>query len=182
MSAFAVRLACLPQLRTPARAFVDVLTGSPKTMPYLHNLDPQQRRAVEHGSRRRQEARDRQEISLSGGRDDRLTSASDSRGCGYSPQRSCQTKKSHHRETGRNKCAFGTGNPACAAFTAGAFSLSLVLTLGAARAENNTYVMKVTGPTIERCAALICQEFCRRGGTRFGGRIKSEVYPASQLG
>jgi TRAP-type transport system periplasmic protein len=71
---------------------------------------------------------------------------------------------------------------ACAAFTAGAFSLSLVLTLGAARAENNTYVMKVTGPTINDAPHLFAKNFAAAVERDSGGRIKSEVYPASQLG
>ena len=74
------------------------------------------------------------------------------------------------------------GIRACAAFTAGAFSLSLVLTLGAARAENNTYVMKVTGPTINDAPHLFAKNFAAAVERDSGGRIKSEVYPASQLG
>ena len=42
------------------------------------------------------------------------------------------------------------------------------LTLGVARAEGKTYVMKVSGPDHQRCTAPLYEEFCRRGRTGFG--------------
>jgi hypothetical protein len=48
-----MRLACLPQLRTPAKQYSlggnDSRPSPPMTIPYLDKLNPQQRRTVEHG-------------------------------------------------------------------------------------------------------------------------------------
>jgi TRAP-type transport system periplasmic protein len=65
---------------------------------------------------------------------------------------------------------------------AGAFVLSLMLTLGAARAEDKTYVMKVTLPTINDAPHQFAKDFAAAVERDSGGRIKGEVYPASQLG
>src|SRR6516162_4977012 len=69
---------------------------------------------------------------------------------------------------------------ACAAVVAGMFAL--LLTLGAARAQEKTYVMKVTGPTINDAPHLFAKNFAAAVEKDSGGRIKTEVYPASQLG
>ena len=69
---------------------------------------------------------------------------------------------------------------ACAAVVAGMFAL--LLTLGAARAQEKTYVMKVTGPTINDAPHLFAKNIAAAVERDSGGRIKSEVYPASQLG
>lgn len=69
-----------------------------------------------------------------------------------------------------------------AALIAGVFVLLLALTLGAAQAEDKTYVMKVTGPTINDAPHLFAKNFAAAVERDSGGRIKSEVYPASQLG
>ena len=74
------------------------------------------------------------------------------------------------------------GIRARAAFAAGAFVLSLTLTLGAARAGDKTYVMKVTLPTLNDTPHLFAKNFAAAVERDSGGRIKSEVYPASQLG
>ena len=63
-----------------------------------------------------------------------------------------------------------------------AFILSLALMLGAACAEDKTYVMKVTGPTINDTPHLFMTNFAAAVERDSGGRIKGEVYPASQLG
>ena len=63
-----------------------------------------------------------------------------------------------------------------------AFVLSLALMLGAARAEDKTYVMKVSGPTINDTPHLFMRNFAAAVEKDLGGRIKGEVYPASQLG
>ena len=68
------------------------------------------------------------------------------------------------------------------AAAAGAFVLSLMLTLGAARAEDKTYVMKVTLPTINDAPHQFAKDFAAAVERDSGGRIKGEVYPASQLG
>jgi len=68
------------------------------------------------------------------------------------------------------------------AVTAGAVGLSFALTLGAAQAQEKTYVMKVTTPTINDGPHLLAKNFAAAVERDSGGRIKSEVYPASQLG
>jgi TRAP-type transport system periplasmic protein len=56
------------------------------------------------------------------------------------------------------------------------------LTLGIARAQDKTYVMKVTGSTINDAPHLFMKNFAAAVERDSGGRIKGEVYPASQLG
>ncbi len=73
-----------------------------------------------------------------------------------------------------------SGKVAHAAAVTGALVLSTVLTLSAARAQ--TYVMKVTTPTINDAPHLLAKNFAAAVERDSGGRIKSEVYPASQLG
>ena len=63
-----------------------------------------------------------------------------------------------------------------------ALVMSLGLTLGTARAEDKTYVMKVTTPTINDGPHLLAKNFAAAVERDSGGRIKGEVYPASQLG
>ena len=62
----------------------------------------------------------------------------------------------------------------------------LALMLGPARAQDSnqtkTYVMKVTTPTINDAPHLLAKNFAAAVERDSGGRIKSEVYPASQLG
>ena len=69
-----------------------------------------------------------------------------------------------------------------AASAAGAVALSLVFALGAARADDKTYVMKVTTPTLNDGPHQLAKNFAAAVERDSGGRIKSEVYPASQLG
>src|ERR1700729_974215 len=68
------------------------------------------------------------------------------------------------------------------AAAAGAFVLSLALTLGAARAQDKTYVMKITTPTLNDAPHQLSKNFGAAVERLSGGRIKAEVYPASQLG
>ena len=67
-----------------------------------------------------------------------------------------------------------------------AFSLLLALPLTAARAQDKaqdkTYVMKITLPTINEAQHLLAKNFAAAVEKDSGGRIKGEVYPASQLG
>ena len=56
------------------------------------------------------------------------------------------------------------------------------LTLGAARAEDNKYVMKISGPTINDAPHLFMKNYAAAVERDSGGRIRGEVYPASQLG
>jgi TRAP-type transport system periplasmic protein len=60
--------------------------------------------------------------------------------------------------------------------------LALALTLGAAQAQDKTYVMKVTLPTINDAPHQFAKDFAAMVEKDSGGRIKGEVYPASQLG
>jgi TRAP-type transport system periplasmic protein len=64
---------------------------------------------------------------------------------------------------------------------AGALAVS-ALTCGAARAEDQTYVMKISTPTIHDVPDTYAYNFAAAVEKDSGGRIKTEVYPASQLG
>jgi TRAP-type transport system periplasmic protein len=61
-------------------------------------------------------------------------------------------------------------------------SSMLLSWLGAAQAQDKTFVMKVTTPTINDAPHLLAKNFAAAVERDSGGRIKSEVYPASQLG
>ena len=56
------------------------------------------------------------------------------------------------------------------------------LTLGTARAEDQRYVMKISGPTINDAPHLFMKIYAAAVERDSGGRLKPEVYPASQLG
>jgi TRAP-type transport system periplasmic protein len=80
-----------------------------------------------------------------------------------------------------------SGNRAIFARAAGAagasvLALALALTFGAARAQDKTFVMKVTLPTINDAPHQFAKDFAALVEKDSGGRIKGEVYPASQLG
>ena len=65
----------------------------------------------------------------------------------------------------------------------GALVISLTLTLGLSRAaEDKTYVMKITTPTINDAPHQFAKNLAAAIERDSGGRIKGEVYPASQLG
>ena len=65
---------------------------------------------------------------------------------------------------------------------AGACTPLLGTTLGAARAEDKTYVMKLGTATINEAQHEWCKRFVAMVEKDSGGRIKGEIYPASQLG
>jgi TRAP-type transport system periplasmic protein len=69
------------------------------------------------------------------------------------------------------------GSAAC-----GALIVSLAMTLAAARADDKTYVMKITLPTINEAQHQLAKNYAAAVERDSGGRIKGEVYPASQLG
>jgi TRAP-type C4-dicarboxylate transport system substrate-binding protein len=72
------------------------------------------------------------------------------------------------------------GSPtACAA---GAGIVLLALTLSAARADDKTYVMKLGTATINDAQHEWCKRFVAMVEKDSAGRIKGEIYPASQLG
>jgi TRAP-type C4-dicarboxylate transport system substrate-binding protein len=66
--------------------------------------------------------------------------------------------------------------------TACTFILAVALTFTAARAQDKAYVMKITLPTINEGQHLFAKNFAAAVERDSGGRIKGEVYPASQLG
>jgi len=68
------------------------------------------------------------------------------------------------------------------AVAAGAFVVSMALTLGAARAQDKTYPMKITLATINDQLFAFVKNYAAAIEKDSGGRIKPEVYPASQLG
>jgi TRAP-type transport system periplasmic protein len=63
-----------------------------------------------------------------------------------------------------------------------ACTLALLLPLNAARAQDKTYTMKITLPTINEAQHLLAKNYAAAVEKDSGGRIKGEVYPASQLG
>ncbi len=70
-----------------------------------------------------------------------------------------------------------------AACAAGALALSFAATPGTALgADDKTYVMKITLPTIHDTLEQYSRNFAAAIEKDSGGRIKGEVYPASQLG
>jgi TRAP-type mannitol/chloroaromatic compound transport system substrate-binding protein len=64
----------------------------------------------------------------------------------------------------------------------GAFVISAVFCLGTARADDKTYVMKITLPTLNDAPHVLAKNFAAAVERDSGGRIKGEIYPASQLG
>ena len=65
---------------------------------------------------------------------------------------------------------------------AGAFGAALALPLDAAQAQDKTYEMKISTPTINDTPDTFARNFLAAVERDLGGRIKGEVYPASQLG
>jgi TRAP-type transport system periplasmic protein len=70
----------------------------------------------------------------------------------------------------------------CAVSAVAACVLCLMLTLGAARAQQASYVMKITTPTLNAAPDAFAKSFGAAVEKDSGGRIKAEVYPNSQLG
>src|SRR6202049_2368707 len=64
----------------------------------------------------------------------------------------------------------------------GAIALSLVLAAGAARAQDKTYTMKISLPTLNDPSYFFAKNYAAALEKDSGGRIKTEIYPASQLG
>ena len=74
------------------------------------------------------------------------------------------------------------GRIACSIAAVGAFGAALALQLGVAQAQEKTYVMKISAPTVHDVPDTFGAMFGAAVEKDFGGRIKAEVYPASQLG
>jgi len=66
--------------------------------------------------------------------------------------------------------------------TAAAAAIGLALTLGAASAQDKTYTMKITLPTLNDPSYFFAKNYAAALEKDSGGRIKAEIYPASQLG
>ncbi len=71
-----------------------------------------------------------------------------------------------------------TGGAACAA----ALILSLLLAPNTAAAQDKTYTMKITLPTLGDPSFHYAKDYAAAIEKDSGGRIKTEIYPASQLG
>jgi TRAP-type transport system periplasmic protein len=69
-----------------------------------------------------------------------------------------------------------------AAATAGAAALALTLSLGAASAQDKIFTMKITLPTLNDPSYFFAKNYAAALEKDSGGRIKPEIYPASQLG
>ena len=69
-----------------------------------------------------------------------------------------------------------------AATSLGVCAISAALTLGAAQAQSKTYVMKISTPTLHAGPDLYADNYAAAIEKASGGRIKAQVYPASQLG
>ena len=65
---------------------------------------------------------------------------------------------------------------------AGVIALSSMLTVNAAHAQDKTYVMKMTLPTLNDPSYFFAKAYAAALEKDSGGRIKTEIYPASQLG
>jgi TRAP-type C4-dicarboxylate transport system substrate-binding protein len=65
---------------------------------------------------------------------------------------------------------------------ASAIVLSLTLVCGAARAQDKTYAMKITLPTLNDPSFVFAKNYAAAIEKDSGGRIKPEIFPASQLG
>ncbi len=61
-------------------------------------------------------------------------------------------------------------------------AISIAIAAGTARAEGQTYVMKLGTATINESQHEWCKRFVAMVEKDSGGRIKGEIYPASQLG
>jgi len=64
----------------------------------------------------------------------------------------------------------------------GVLSVALALQFGAAQAQDKTYEMKISTPTINDTPDTFARNFLAAVEKDSGGRIKGQVYPASQLG
>jgi TRAP-type transport system periplasmic protein len=69
-----------------------------------------------------------------------------------------------------------------AAAAAGAIVLSSMLALNATHAQDKTYTMKMTLPTLNDPSYFFAKTYAAALEKDSGGRIKTEIYPASQLG
>jgi len=76
----------------------------------------------------------------------------------------------------------GTASARSAALAASTIILSLMLAPGAALAQDKIYSMKITLPTLNDPSYFFAKNYAAAIERDSGGRIKPEIYPASQLG
>jgi len=69
-----------------------------------------------------------------------------------------------------------------AAAAAGVCVVAMALTLGPARAQDKTYVMKLSLAALNEALHQFAKDYAALIEKDSGGRIKTEIYPASQLG
>ena len=69
-----------------------------------------------------------------------------------------------------------------AASAAGVLGVCLGLTVNTASAQDKTYVMKITLPTLNDTIHQVAKNYAAALEKDSGGRIKAQIYPASQLG
>ncbi len=69
-----------------------------------------------------------------------------------------------------------------AAAAAGGIAISLALTFNAALAQDKIYTMKITLPTLNDPSYVFAKNYAAALEKDSAGRIKPEIYPASQLG
>jgi TRAP-type transport system periplasmic protein len=77
---------------------------------------------------------------------------------------------------------YETRNLACTTVTAGALGLAIALSLGLAQAQQQPYLMKISTPTINDIPNAWLDGYAAMVEKDSGGRIKVQVFPASQLG
>ncbi|MGA8901103.1 TRAP transporter substrate-binding protein [Bradyrhizobium sp.] len=70
----------------------------------------------------------------------------------------------------------------CAVVAAGALGLGAVLPSGQAQAQQQTYLMKISTPTVHDIPNVWIDGYAAMLEKDSGGRIKVQVFPASQLG
>jgi len=75
-----------------------------------------------------------------------------------------------------------TGRAGAARLCAAALVLSFAMTLGARAADDKTYVMKISIATVGDALQQYAKDYAAAVEKDSGGRIKTEIYPASQLG
>ena len=69
-----------------------------------------------------------------------------------------------------------------AAACVGALALTMMLMGGAAQAQDKTYLMKLSLPTLNDPSYQFAKNYAAALERESGGRIKTEIYPASQVG
>jgi TRAP-type C4-dicarboxylate transport system substrate-binding protein len=69
-----------------------------------------------------------------------------------------------------------------AASVAAVLGLAAAAMVGAANAQEKTYLMKITFPTLNDSLHQFAKDYAAALAKESGGRIKPELYPASQLG